>query len=138
MVQSNTRSNRQLVQEERLGLSEISPIWSQRLSKLPVSFITKIKWYLAIHSRGSCVVGEAYGISSRYVKECEKCDKCSIDFESHFMKNQFRELEATKEQFVEHWNEDHKDVTESLKGHRRKLQWYDSFIRFDDYIWTMK
>lgn len=140
MAESNTRySNRQLVvKEERIGLSEIAPTWSQRLSKLPVPCLTKMKWFLDLHNRDICIVGEAHGFTSHYVHECDMCDKFSLDFESHFMKNQFKELEATKEQFVEHWNASHKDVTYSLMGHRRMLRWYDTFLRFDDYVWTMK
>ena len=138
MTQSSTRySNKQIVLE-RLDLSVISPTWNQRLSKLPVPFLTKIKWYLDIHDKNTCVVGEAYGFNSHYAKDCDKCDKFSLGFESHFMKNQFRELESTKEQFVQHWNEQHRDVTYSLMGKRRMLKWYDSFLRFDDYIETIK
>jgi len=91
-----------------------------------------------IHSQATCVVGEAYGFNSHYANDCDKCNQFSLDFETHFVKNQFRELETTKEQFVKHWNANHKDVTNSLKGHRRMLKWYDTFVRFDDYVWTMK
>jgi len=137
-MQSNTHSTRQLVEEETIGLSEIAPTWSKRLSKLPAPFLTKIRWFMDIHSQATCVVGEAYGFNSHYANDCDKCNQFSLDFETHFVKNQFRELETTKEQFVKHWNANHKDVTNSLKGHRRMLKWYDTFVRFDDYVWTMK
>lgn len=123
---------------EKIGFGYIAPTWNKRLAELPVPFLTKIRWFLGLHSRDVCVVGEAYGFNSHYVRECDACDKFSIDFESHFMKNQFRELETTKEQFVEHWNANHKDVTYSLIGHRKMLRWYDTFLRFDNYVWTIK
>ncbi|MDE1830308.1 MAG: hypothetical protein KGI25_08295 [Thaumarchaeota archaeon] len=138
MTLSNTwHSNKQVVLK-RLGLSEIAPTWNQRLSKLPVPFLTKIKWYLDIHDKNTCVVGEAHGFDSHYANDCNKCDKFSLDLESQFMKNQFRELEDTKVQFVHHWNEQHRDVTYSFIGKRRMLRWYDSFLRVDDYIQTTK
>ncbi len=138
MTQSNSRFSKGRLVLDKLSLSEISPSWNQRLSKLPVSLLTKIKWYLDIYDKNTCVVGEAYGFNSHYADDCDKCDKFSLDFESYFMKNQFRELEATKERFVQHWNEQHRDVTYSLIGKRRMLKWYDSFLRFDDYILKTK
>ena len=138
MAQSNAIYSNKLVQESTIGLSQIAPTWSQRLSKLPVPFLTKIKWFLDIHNRDTCVVGEAYGFTSHYARDCDKCNKFSLDFESHFVKNQFGELEDTKEEFVQHWNGHHRDVTYSLAGHRKTLKWYEDFLRFDDYIWTVK
>ena len=80
-----------------------------------------------------CVVGEAFGLVSNYAGGCEKCDRFSLYFESNFVHKKLGELEATKEQFVRHWNEQHRDVTMSL-GKRKPIMWYDSFLRFDDYI----
>ena len=115
-------------------MAEIAPTWNRRLSRLPVPFLTKIKWYLDIHDKNTCVVGEAHGFSSTYANSCEACDKFSLDFESQFMKNQYQEMDATKGQFVRHWNELHRDITLALGQKRRMLRWYDSFLRFDDHI----
>jgi hypothetical protein len=131
-------ADRKVITVEKIGFSDIAPTWNKRLAKLPVSFLTKMRWFLDLHSKDVCIVGEAHGFNSRYVHECDVCDKFSLDFEFHFMKNQFRELEITKEQFVEHWNTNHKDVDISLIGHRRMLRWYHTFLRFDDYVWTIK
>ncbi len=120
-----------------IGLDMISPTWSRRLCMLPVQLPTKIKWYLDLHDKGRCVVGEAYGMSSKYVDDCHECNKFSLDFESHFIQNKFAHLERTKELFIQHWNERHSDITTSL-GNREPLRWYDSFLRFDDHIQTSK
>jgi hypothetical protein len=138
MARSDMVHSNKLVQETTIGLSQIAPTWSQRLSKLPVPFPTKIKWFLDIHNKDTCVVGEAYGFTSRYARDCDKCNKFSLDFESHYVKNQFQKLEGTKEEFVQHWNKRHRNITYSIAGHRKTLKWYDSFLRSDDYIWTVK
>jgi hypothetical protein len=91
-----------------------------------------------IHHSDICIVGEAYGFDSHFVNKCDTCKEFSLAFESHFVKSRFDELNSTKEQFVEHWNNHHRDVTYSLAGRRRELKWYDSFLRFDNYTWTTK
>lgn len=120
-----------------LGLHDISPTWDRRLSMVPVPFLTKMRWCMDLHDKNRCVVGEAYGFSSKFAKECGICNRIGLDFESHFTRDEYHELECTKAQFVQHWNREHGDITRSL-GKRRPLRWYDSFLRFDDHIETFR
>ena len=105
---------------------------------LPVSFLTKMRWSMDLHNRDTCVVGEAYGMDSTYVFGCEAFNRFSLEFESHFTKDRFAELDLTRTLFVQHWNERHGMITRSLSGKRRGLRWYDSFLRFDDICPVLK
>lgn len=90
-----------------------------------------------MHHKRNCVVGEAYGFSSGYSRLCNECDRLSVDFESYFMGNQVDELEATKEEFVAHWNKRHQNVSSCLDRKKKTSRWHDNFLRFDDHIQTV-
>lgn len=139
-MQNSTRNNpkkQTLVEEKSLEFVDIAPTWKRRFSEFPVSLPKRIKWFLDMHQPEICVVGEAYGFTGDYKQNCFDCKEFSLMFEDYYIKNNLDNLHKVKDDFVEHWNLFHKQVTYSLIGARRQLRWYDSFLRFDDYIWTL-
>jgi hypothetical protein len=99
-----------LTSPEQLTLENISPVWASRLKKenLPI-FIssTWLRWCSELRKTSKCVVGEAYGYSSRYVYGCHDCNKIGCKFPYYFMLNLHGKLESNKQDFVRHWNEKH-------------------------------
>ena len=99
-------------EDKKLNLDMISPIWAKRLeqSKLlsPVC-LRRLRWYLELKSTSKCVVGEAYGFSSSYVSSCKLCCRISWKFMFYFMICSYSKLEETKNEFVTHWSEKHRD-----------------------------
>ena len=95
---------------EQITLEDISPIWASRLKKenLPI-FIssTWLRWCSELRKTSKCVVGEAYGYSSRYVYGCDDCNKIGCKFLYYFTLNWHGKLESNKQDFVSHWNEIH-------------------------------
>ena len=60
-----------------------SPIWASRLKKenLPTFMSsTWLHWCSEMRKNSRCVVGEAYGYSSRYVYRCDDCNKIGCKF----------------------------------------------------------
>src|SRR5918994_4544735 len=68
-------------QQQQLVLEDISPIWASRLRKenLPTFMSwTWMKWDYELHKASKCVVGEAYGYSSKYSSQyTDDCGKCN-------------------------------------------------------------
>jgi hypothetical protein len=94
--------------QELLTLNTISPIWAKKLeeSKLfPLLSLRRLKLYLELKRTAKCVVGEAYGFSSSYVRNCKRCSKISWKFMFYFMIHSYSKLEDTKNEFVKHWSE---------------------------------
>jgi hypothetical protein len=100
-----------LVSKKRheLGFDTLSPKWAKRLSQpLPIPFT--IRWfgyYTEIRSASRCVVGEAHGFSSSYLRTCQQCNRLSIKFMYSFLVHSESRLEKNKLMFVHHWNEQH-------------------------------
>jgi hypothetical protein len=125
-----------LVAKEQLTLGDIAPSWDRRLKQLPASkwSLKWLKCYFDIVSIENCIVGEAFGQSSAYWDECAECKAFSKQFPLHFRNRSYKELERGVQRFVEHWNEKHRDAERSRRG----LRWFDSLVRFDDYIRTIQ
>jgi hypothetical protein len=104
------RSDLSLPLSELLTLEDISPIWASRLKKenLPTFMSSRcLQLRSELHKTSKCVVGEAYGYSSRYVYGCDDCDKIGCKFLYYFTLNWRGKLESNKQDFVKHWNEKH-------------------------------
>jgi hypothetical protein len=97
------------LQEYKLGIGDISPIWSSRLKgKWPTLFSkTWFKWYFELKRTSKCVVGEAHGYSSSYIYSCKECDDIGWKFMFYYTINSRKKLELNKNRFVKHWNEAH-------------------------------
>ena len=95
---------------EQLMFEDISRIWASRLKKgnLPIFMSsTWLQWCSELRRSSKCVVGEAYGYSSRYVYGCDDCNRIGCKFLLYFTLNWHGRLEANKQDFVSHWNEIH-------------------------------
>ena len=95
---------------EQLTLEDVSPRWASRLKKenLPTFMSsTWFQWRSELHKTSKCVVGEAYGYSSRYVYGCDDCNKIGCKFLYYFTLNWHGKLESNKQDFIRHWNEKH-------------------------------
>lgn len=93
----------------RLDFDIISPKWAMRLNQ-PLPTLFSLKWfryYSEIRSASRCVVGEAHGFSSSYLKTCPECNRFSIKFMYSFLLHSESRLEKNKSIFVHHWNEGH-------------------------------
>ena len=65
------------------------------------------KWHYELKKASECVVGEAYGYSSRYTHDCGKCNRIGCKFLHYFILNWREKLESNEQDFVKHWNEKH-------------------------------
>jgi hypothetical protein len=95
---------------QELTLEDISPKWSSRLisENIPIFMSpTWLRWRYELQQTSKCVVGEAYGYSSLYTENCDKCDRIGCKFPYYFTFNWRKRLELNKEEFVKHWNEEH-------------------------------
>jgi hypothetical protein len=110
IIEEQFNHRKQKLQEQKLVLEDISPIWALRLRKenLP-TFMSRtwMKWYSELQKASICVVGEAYGYSSQYTDDCSKCNEISCKFLYYFTLNWREKLESNKQDFVKHWNEEH-------------------------------
>jgi hypothetical protein len=91
-------------------LENISPIWASRLRREnSPAFMssTWLHWSSELRKSSKCVVGEAYGYSSRYVYGCDDCNKIGCKFLFYFTLNWHGRLESNKQDFVKHWNREH-------------------------------
>lgn len=88
-------------------LEDISPKWSRRLKNenIPTYMsLTWLRWRYELQKASKCVVGEAYGYSSKYVEDCDECDRIGCRFLYYFSLNWRSKLERNKQEFVKHWN----------------------------------
>jgi hypothetical protein len=93
-----------------LTLEDISPKWTTRLKSenIPIFMSpTWLRWRYELQKTSKCVVGEAYGYSSQYTENCDKCDRIGCKFLYYFTFNWQQRLELNKQEFVKHWNEEH-------------------------------
>ncbi len=100
-----------LVSKKRheLSFDTLSPKWAKRLGQ-PLPTLLSLRWlgyYSEIRSASRCVVGEAHGFSSSYLKTCPECNRFSIKFMYSFLVHSKSRLEKNKLMFVRHWNERH-------------------------------
>ncbi len=104
-----------------LTLTDIAPKWANRFKQLPIPKLSLkgLQWALESTAAEGCIVGEAYGFSSSYLKTCEVCERIGSNFQTNFIIRSFENLKKNTEKFVEHWNEKHAHVTEGLKRKRR-------------------
>ena len=97
-----------------LTLKDVAPKWAKRLEqekKLPFPLSLKwFKWYFELDMPSKCVVGEAYGFKSSYEKECEECNTLGWRFGHSFLVRSRLELEADVQNFLSHWNENHRPI----------------------------
>jgi hypothetical protein len=123
--------------ESALTLWHIAPTWYGILGqRLPAYSPKRLVWYLHMASPETCIVGEAYGFSSSYMKDCADCVTFSRVFLHNFPAGSYSALHETIRHFIAHWNHDHKNITSRISnsGTRRRLRWYDAFLRFDDHL----
>ena len=110
IIEEQLNHRKQKPQEQQLVLEDISPIWASRLKKENLSTCMSLTWW-KLHSElrnaSKCVVGEAYGYSSRYTHDCGKCNRIGCKFLYYFTLNLQERLESNKQDFVKHWNEEH-------------------------------
>jgi hypothetical protein len=95
---------------KQLTLEDISPICGSRLKKENLPTFMSSTWFKRcseLRKTSKCVVGEAYGYSSRYVYGCDDCRKIGFKFLYYFTLNWHGKLESNKQDFVNHWNEKH-------------------------------
>ncbi len=104
-----------------LTLTDIAPKWANRFKQLPVPKLSLkgVQWALELTAADRCLVGEAHGFSASYLKTCEVCEMIGSNFQTNFIIRSFENLKKNTEKFVEHWNENHANVTEGLKRKRR-------------------
>jgi hypothetical protein len=79
-----------------------------------------LKWHSELQYASKCVVGEAYGYSSRYTDDCNECYTICIKFLYYFTLCMQENLESNKQNFVKHWNEEHNNGISLLLGHAEK------------------
>jgi hypothetical protein len=106
-------NNNELQNQELLKLDSISPTWAKRLEEsklLPLFSLERLQLYLELKDASKCVVGEAYGFSSSYVFDCERCSEIGWKFMFYFMIYSYSRLERTKKEFVAHWSQKHLHV----------------------------
>jgi hypothetical protein len=104
------RLDSSLLLPQQLTLEDISPIWASRLKKEnSPTFMSSIwlQWRSELGKTSKCVVGEAYGYSSRYVYGCDDCNKIGCKFLYYFTLNWRGKLKSNMQDFVKHWNEKH-------------------------------
>lgn len=95
---------------QELTLEDISPKWASCLKSenIPIFMSpTWLRWRYELQKTSKCVVGEAYGYSSVYTENCDKCDRIGCQFLYYFTFNWRKRLELNKQEFVKHWNEEH-------------------------------
>jgi hypothetical protein len=68
---------------------------------------TWLQWCSELRKTSKCIVGEAYGYSSKYVYYCDDCNKISCKLLYYFTLNWRGKLESSKQDLVKHWNEKH-------------------------------
>ena len=119
-----------------LALKDIAPSWHTVLleEKCRANRLKRYPWLVLMASQETCVVGEAYGFSSSYMEDCAECATFSQLFFNDFRSKSFSPHDNTVRHFVAHWNSNHRRVTCAIgdSGPRRRLRWYDAFLRFDD------
>jgi hypothetical protein len=100
-------------QELLLTLDAISPLWAKKLEEsklLSIFSLRRLQMYLELKHTSKCVVGEAYGYSSSYLDNCERCSKIAWKFMFYFMIHSYSKLEDLKKEFAKHWSEKHLHV----------------------------
>jgi hypothetical protein len=94
-----------------LTLSEVAPIWADRLQqnkKLPFPLsLTWLKWYFELDHPSKCVVGEAYQYTKSYQSRCKECDRLGWQFGDAFLRCSRVKLQRNINIFLKHWNEKH-------------------------------
>jgi hypothetical protein len=112
--QEHSSSQLSLITQE-LTLDDISPKWTMRLERENMPLFMSLTWYRwmdELQRASKCVVGEAYGYSSHYTKNCDECNRIGCKFLYYFTLNWRRKLEQNKQKFVKHWNEMHREPEE--------------------------
>jgi hypothetical protein len=91
-----------------LTLEDVAPLWAARLGNertFPTFMSsTWFKWCRELRWTSRCVVGEAYGYSSKYVYTCDECNDFGCKFMYYFTMNWHGMLERNKQRFLKHWN----------------------------------
>lgn len=108
-------------EKSQFTLNDIAPRWSKRLEQKKLPFplsLTWLQWYFELDSPSKCIVGEAYGYSASYEKECKECDILGWQFGHSFLMRSRSGLQRDVKIFVEHWNEKHNidTYTERSRG----------------------
>lgn len=122
-----------LVSKKRheISFDTLSPKWAMRLSQ-PLPTLLSLRWlgyYSEIRSASRCVVGEAHGFSSSYLKTCPDCNKFSIKFMYSFLVHSESRLEKNKLMFVRHWNKQHEPVDVNYNIETKWAIWLELISR---------
>jgi hypothetical protein len=99
---------------KQLTLDDISPVWASRLEteNFPTFMsLTWFKWYNQLRFASKCIIGEAYGHTSRYMYTCDECGRLGSKFMYYFLMNWHGKLEQNKQRFIAHWNEKHQEYS---------------------------
>jgi hypothetical protein len=103
-----------------LTLEDIAPLWAARLGNertFPTFMSsTWFKWCRELRCTSRCVVGEAYGYSSKYVYTCDECNGFGCKFMYYFTMNWHGKLERNKQRFLKHWSEKHTNWKEASEN----------------------
>jgi hypothetical protein len=76
--QSRRKQLHILPQPQELSLEIILPKWALRLKRENIpTFMspTWLRWRYELQKSSKYIVGEAYGYSSQYTENCDKCDR---------------------------------------------------------------
>ncbi len=114
-----------LLPPQEQTLEDISPNWARRLKNenIPMYMsLTWLRWRYELQKTSKCVVGEAYGYSSKYVEDCDECDRIGCRFLYYFSLNRRSKLERNKQEFVKHWNEVHSQYERAFLSNTYSVQ----------------
>jgi hypothetical protein len=112
-VRLNYKDETQVRAIQGLTLEDIAPLWAARLEderKFPTFMSpTWFRWCRELRYTSRCVVGEAYGYSSKYVYNCDECNDFGYKFMYYFMLNWHGKIKENKRRLLIHWNEKHRE-----------------------------
>lgn len=119
MARIDPASNETINKDTYLEFENIVPQWFERLSKLlnengneNVDDLLR-KLYPEINSYHKCVLGEAYGYDSSYIRGeskngCQECSNLSSNFSYYIRVLDKKMIEKTIDKFTKHWNQKHR------------------------------
>jgi hypothetical protein len=86
----------------------VEEIYSRNIfGRINTCFVYFKRWRFELQQTSKCIIGEAYGYSSEYTENCDKCDRIGCKFLYYFTFNWRKRLELNKQEFVKHWNKEH-------------------------------
>ena len=132
--ENNNRQTEKIVKDKSnryLTLEEVCPIWSKRL-KLGLDVKDK---YIMAHDSKYCLVGEAWGFTGKHAGYyiaplipfigCWRCVQYGNEMGKLARKTavtvalQSSDLEPIVSEFLKHWSEKHRSITDKLRKYKR-------------------